>query len=63
MDNKTCAAAIATIDAQLEILKSSMGIPMETGEEEDYPEEPATKVVGRGRKKRSVPTTEKPEED
>lgn len=63
MDNKACAAAIATIDAQLEILKSAMGLPMDTGEEESYHEkpEPATKEVGRGRKKRTVPTLEEEE--
>lgn len=62
MDNKMCAAAVATIEAQLEILKSSMGLSPDTGEEYEFDGEPQTKQVGRGRKKKTVPTIEEDED-
>lgn len=61
MNNKACAAAVATIEAQLEILKDSMGLSPDTGEEYEFHGEPKMKQVGRGRKKKAVPTIE--EED
>ena len=63
MDTKAFAAAITTIDAQLEILKAVCGLPQETGEELEEVEEPTTKSVGRGRKKRTVPTLEEEDDD
>lgn len=57
------AAAIKTIEAQLEIVKHEAGLSPETGETEEPYHEPKTKEVGRGRKKRTVPTIEEEEEE
>jgi hypothetical protein len=58
MNTKGLAHAIKGIELELENLKRHAGLPMDTGEEESYeePEEELTKVVGRGRKQRTVPT-------
>lgn len=63
MDNKACAAAISTIEAQLEILKSSMGMAEDVGEEHHEYDEPKLKQVGRGRKRKTVPSIEEEDED
>ena len=58
MNPKGIGHAIAAIEKELENLKVHAGLPMDTGEEESYPDEELneTVVVGRGRKKREVPT-------
>jgi hypothetical protein len=57
MNTKGIGHAIAGIEKELENLKAHAGLPMDTGEEDSYEEEPQeTKQVGRGRKKKTVPT-------
>jgi hypothetical protein len=66
MNTKGIGHAIAAIEKELENLKSHAGLPMDTGEEDSYEEEtaePETKQVGRGRKKRTVPTMGEMEQD
>ena len=60
MNTKGIGHAIKGIEMELENLKRHAGLPMDTGEEESYSDEevgePETKQVGRGRKKRTIPT-------
>ena len=67
MNTKGIGHAIKGIEMELENLKRHAGLPMDTGEEESYPDEESgetgTRQVGRGRKKRTVPTLEKAEEE
>jgi len=55
MNTKGIAHAIAGIESELENLKAHAGISMDTGEEDSY-EEPKTREVGRGRKKKTIPS-------
>lgn len=61
--NKALAAAISTIEQQLEIVKEASGLSADVGEEHHEDEMPSMKTVGRGRKKRSVPTLGEEEEE
>ena len=66
MNTKGIGHAIKGIEMELENLKRHAGLSMDIGEEDDLNEEvgePETKQVGRGRKKRTVPTLEKAEEE
>jgi hypothetical protein len=56
MNTKGIGHAIAGIEKELENLKAHAGLAMDTGEEEDYPIPSKTRDVGRGRKKKTVPS-------
>lgn len=63
MNTKGIAHAIAGIESELENLKAHAGISMDTGEEDSYEPEPKMRDVGRGRKKKQVPSIAEDEEE
>ena len=63
MNTKGIGHAIEGIEKELENLKAHAGLAMDTGEEKDYPTENRTREVGRGRKKKTVPSIAEDEEE